>query len=544
MATLTRFISNIPIGVRLGSAFAGVCLCMLVALGIGLWGQSKAADATSRLAAADNLRAHSENAMFRTADLNGWQTGYAFDVLRGVAGAASDTVGQRKSFLAATGKFREALATLRAEKLDAGGAAFVDTAEDAFTEYMKVDQRTVELYRAGTGSSRAQANDLVAGASNEQMVKIIGALEALLAAAAAQATTAEHDAHAAASTAATFMIVAGLLALGLAALLAVLVTRSITGPLSRTVGALREVAAKNLTVRAPDASADELGVMGRAVNSTLDVLLTAFGRISDNSRTLSGASRELSSASARIADAAASASGQSDHVASSAEEVSRSVQTVAAGTEEMNAAIREISGSASQAAAVAASGVDSARRAGETIGRLGRSSAEIGEVVKLITAIAEQTNLLALNATIEAARAGESGKGFAVVASEVKDLAQETAKATDDIAARVQAIQNDTTEAVAAIDQISHIIEAVNEHSTTIAAAVEEQTATTAEMSRNIVEAATGSGDIAAGVTGVATAAQVTSAGVDEAQQTAQRLEQMSRELQEIVDQFQISAAR
>ncbi|MCY1145088.1 methyl-accepting chemotaxis protein [Actinoplanes sp. Pm04-4] len=544
MATLTRFISNIRIGVRLGGAFTGVCLCMLVALGIGLWGQSKASDATGRLAAAADLRQDSLNAMYRTADLNGWQNGYAFDVLRGVAGAASDSVGQRKNFIAATESFRQALATLRADQLGGDEGASIDTAESAFAEYMKVDQQVVELFRAGTASGRDRGSDLVAGAANEQMSKIIGTIETLLASATATATAAEKEAHSAASTAATFMIVAGLLALGLAAILAVLVTRSITGPLSQTVATLREVADKNLTVRAPDGSHDELGVMGRAVNSTLEVLLTAFGRISDNSRTLSGASQELSTASARIAAAAADASGQSDRVASSAEEVSRSVQTVAAGTEEMNAAIREISGSASQAAAVAASGVDSARRAGETIGQLGRSSAEIGEVVKLITAIAEQTNLLALNATIEAARAGEAGKGFAVVASEVKDLAQETAKATDDIAARVQAIQHDTTEAVAAIDQISHIIESVNEHSTTIAAAVEEQTATTAEMSRNIVEAATGSGDIASSVTGVATAAQVTSAGVDEAQQTAHRLEEMSRELQGIVDQFQITSQR
>jgi methyl-accepting chemotaxis protein len=220
--------------------------------------------------------------------------------------------------------------------------------------------------------------------------------------------------------------------------------------------------------------------------------------------------------------------------------VSRSVQTVASGTEEMNAAIREISGSASMAAGVAASGVESAREAGETIGQLGRSSAEIGEVVKLITSIAEQTNLLALNATIEAARAGDAGKGFAVVASEVKDLAQETARATEDISGRVQAIQHDTDAAVAAIDRISAIIREVNEHSTTIAAAVEEQTATTNEMSRNIVEAATGSGEIAESVTGVATAAQITAEGVAEAQETASQLELMSRELNDVVTQFRI----
>ena len=189
---------------------------------------------------------------------------------------------------------------------------------------------------------------------------------------------------------------------------------------------------------------------------------------------------------------------------------------------------------------MAATGVDSVRTATETIGRLGRSSGEITGVVNLITSIAEQTNLLALNATIEAARAGELGKGFAVVAGEVKDLAQATARATDDISGRVHAIQTDSGAAVAAIERIAEIIGEINEHSSTIAAAVEEQTATTAEMGRNIVEAATGSGEIAAGITGVATASQDTARGVVESRETAERLARMSHELRDLVGQFRV----
>src|SRR5439155_8194733 len=132
------------------------------------------------------------------------------------------------------------------------------------------------------------------------------------------------------------------------------------------------------------------------------------------------------------------------------------------------------------------------------------ASAEIGAVIKRITAIAEQTNLLALNATIEAARAGDAGKGFAVVASEVKDLAQETAKATENISRLVEAIQRDTGAAVAATTQISEIIARVNDFQTTIASAVEEQTATTTEMSRNVAQAAAGSADISQQITAVA----------------------------------------
>jgi methyl-accepting chemotaxis protein len=177
-----------------------------------------------------------------------------------------------------------------------------------------------------------------------------------------------------------------------------------------------------------------------------------------------------------------------------------------------------------------------------TITKLGESSAEIGQVIKVITSIAQQTNLLALNATIEAARAGEAGKGFAVVANEVKELAKQTAKATEDISQRIAAIQLNTKSAVDAIGQISEIIGRVNDISATIATAVEEQSATTSEMSRNVNEAAKGSGEVAKNITGVATAAQSTSSGATESHKAAQSLAQMSTELRELVGQFKVDS--
>jgi methyl-accepting chemotaxis protein len=170
--------------------------------------------------------------------------------------------------------------------------------------------------------------------------------------------------------------------------------------------------------------------------------------------------------------------------------------------------------------------------------KLGASSAEIGNVIKVITSIAEQTNLLALNATIEAARAGELGKGFAVVASEVKDLAQETARATEDISKRVEAIQADTGGAVTAIEQISQVIAQISDFQTTIASAVEEQTATTAEMNRSVAEAAQGTNEIAENITGVAEAARLTSEGVTQTQQATTELARMSAELTALVSDF------
>jgi methyl-accepting chemotaxis protein len=204
----------------------------------------------------------------------------------------------------------------------------------------------------------------------------------------------------------------------------------------------------------------------------------------------------------------------------------------------MGASIKEIAKNTADATRVATAAVKTAEATNETIGKLGQSSAEIGQVIKVITSIAQQTNLLALNATIEAARAGEAGKGFAVVANEVKELAKETAKATEDISRKIEAIQGDTKGAVAAIGQISSVIVQINDIQNTIASAVEEQSATTNEISRNLAEAAHGSTDITRNIGGVAEAARSTTAGATDTQKSAQSLERMSAELQGLIAQF------
>jgi methyl-accepting chemotaxis protein len=200
----------------------------------------------------------------------------------------------------------------------------------------------------------------------------------------------------------------------------------------------------------------------------------------------------------------------------------------------MNSSIREIAKNATESARVAGQAVTAADIANKTISKLGESSSEIGKVIKVITSIAEQTNLLALNATIEAARAGEAGKGFAVVANEVKELAKETAKATEDIGIKIEAIQADTRGAVDSIQQIGKVIAQINDISNTIASAVEEQTATANEMSRNVGEAAKGTSEIAQNITAVAQAAQSTTQGATNAQQAASELARMAAELQQL----------
>jgi methyl-accepting chemotaxis protein len=187
---------------------------------------------------------------------------------------------------------------------------------------------------------------------------------------------------------------------------------------------------------------------------------------------------------------------------------------------------------------VGGSAVTLASATNGTVAKLGESSLEIGNVIKVITSIAEQTNLLALNATIEAARAGEAGKGFAVVATEVKDLAQETARATEEISRRVQAIQSDAQGAVDAIAEITQVIGRINDYQTTIASAVEQQAATTNEITRSVSDAATGSTEIADTISGVAQASQTASAGIEEAKRATAELARMGAELQTLVGQY------
>jgi methyl-accepting chemotaxis protein len=283
---------------------------------------------------------------------------------------------------------------------------------------------------------------------------------------------------------------------------------------------------------------DAIGQMGLGLNRLFGGLRTSIGSIAADADTLAASSEELTAVSAQMTCNAEETSAQANIVSAASEQVSKNVQTVVIGIDEMNASIREIAKNASAAARVAGTAVNAANATNATIGKLGESSAEIGKVIKVITAIAEQTNLLALNATIEAARAGEAGKGFAVVANEVKELAKETARATEDITQKIAAIQIDTRGAVDAIKQVSEVIDEINDISNTIAGAVEEQTATTNEISRNVADAAQGSSDIARNITAVAQAAASTMDGASNTQQAAADLSRIAAELQALVSQF------
>ncbi|MEH3076201.1 MAG: methyl-accepting chemotaxis protein [Quadrisphaera sp.] len=330
------------------------------------------------------------------------------------------------------------------------------------------------------------------------------------------------------------------LAIGLAVVIAVAVSRSVTRPLSRVVDVMAAVVGGRLDQRVRLTRTDEVGQLAASTDASLDALSTALRDITAEARTLAASSTSLSSVAAQMAAGAQEAATQTQVVAAASDEVSASISTVAAAGEQMTAAIAQIASATSEASSMASSAVAAATAAGGAIERLDASSHEIGDVVKLITSIAEQTNLLALNATIEAARAGELGKGFAVVAGEVKELARQTAQATEEIIARVSATQGDAAAAAAAVTQIGEVISRIDEVQGTIAAAVEEQSATTNEMVRNVTEVSSGSDQITASVADIARGTDQNRESAGHTASTATSLAASASRLQELTGRFTV----
>jgi methyl-accepting chemotaxis protein len=317
-------------------------------------------------------------------------------------------------------------------------------------------------------------------------------------------------------------------------------TQSVHRATRELLDGLDALAAGRLGHRVEVTSADELGRMAHAVNAVSAQMGDVVAVIGDQARSLSAASVELSAVSQQLTGAAGETADHAELMTSAAQEVSRNIGGVATGAAELGSAIGEIARGASDAAQVAAEAVRAAAEMQDAVSELERSSEEIGQVLGVITTIAAQTNLLALNATIEAARAGEAGRGFGVVANEVKELAQQTATATDDIAGRVEGIRSVTQVATAAIGRITEVIDRINQTQVAIAAAVEEQTATTDEIGRIVAHAADGSSDIATQMGRVSAAAVESSTGAAHGRQSAEELAVMAAELQRQVGRFQL----
>ncbi|AWM88745.1 methyl-accepting chemotaxis protein [Microvirga sp. 17 mud 1-3] len=437
--------------------------------------------------------------------------------------------------------------------------------KSAIVGYFELTDKSVAL---GTKNDDEAALAISDGVGRDARIKLRELLSERVDASKAALGKAKADAESLASNTTRNLFASG--AIGLLAalgLVGAITIYGITRPLGNMTAAMSRLAQGDLTVNVMGVERkDEVGQLARALQvfkdnavearrlaaeqeheneakmrraQALDRLASEFEHnVSAMTQGLASAATEMEATAQSMTAIADQTNGQSVNVASAAEQASANVQTVAAATEELSISIREIASQVTQSSQIAEQAVSDAQRTNATVQALAETAEKIGNVVQLINSIASQTNLLALNATIEAARAGEAGKGFAVVASEVKELANQTARATDEISSQIGSVQQATREAVGAIDGIGRTIARMSQISVSIAAAMEEQGAATSEIARNVQEAARGTEMVTANIGDVKRGAGETGAAASQVLSAAQELARHSDSLGQEVGHF------
>ena len=433
-----------------------------------------------------------------------------------------------------------------------------------WSAYVALDKKLLDLSRAG---EKQKAQDLWQGEARDHFFKIRDLIAKdidLNVRGAADAA----DRGTAAYVSARWLIIIGLtVALVLCVGAAILIITGVSKPIAQMTGLMGRLAKHDLAVAIEGMQRrDEIGAMAKAVDvfkqnmiradelateqraeqekkearqKKIEGYVAAFdSTVQQALGTLASASSQMTSTAQSMSATAEETSRQATAVAAATEQASANVQTVASASEELSASISEIGRQVEQSSSITRKAVDQAKTTSMTVDGLAKAAQRIGEVVKLIQDIASQTNLLALNATIEAARAGEAGKGFAVVASEVKTLANQTAKATEEISSQISEIQSSTGETVSAIESIGQTIAQVNEIASTIASAVQEQSAATQEIAGNVQQASKGTAEITQNIAGVTQAASETGAGSTQVLGAATELSKQAEKLRGEVDCF------
>ncbi|MBI3447266.1 MAG: bacteriohemerythrin [Magnetospirillum sp.] len=552
------FITNMRISIRLAAGFVAVLILTVAAGTVGINSAKTLATVTNQFH--DHpfvvVRELSEaRAAFRGIRINMRDVIMAFsaqEVEESIAAIEADS----KEFLSS-------MAIAKAATL--GDKALFDESVAAFKAYQETVTEMIAKSKAG---DRDGAMALLYGRGAELSKLSAERNEAIVTAAAKQAETFMDSAHATSADVNLMLATLSGLSLIIGALIAFLTGRSISRPIDSMTGVMGELARNNLTVDVPHGGrGDEIGLMARSVAHFKDQLIrvrqleadqeeqkkqaeldraAAMRKLADTFEasvgkvieTVTSAATEIQAASGQMSGTATETSAQATTVASSAQQASANVQTVASATEELAASIKEIAHQVERSQAVSVRAGHEAGSTTEQVRALSDNVGKIGEIVKLINDIAAQTNLLALNATIEAARAGDAGKGFAVVAGEVKNLANQTGKATDEIAAQIKAVQEGTSAAVQAIASISQVIGEMGEISSAVAAAVEEQSAATTEIARNVEQAATGTEEVSSNIVSVEQAARETGHAAEQIKDSATDLSKQAEFLRREVGRF------
>ncbi|WP_460798872.1 methyl-accepting chemotaxis protein, partial [Nocardioides pacificus] len=412
MKKLTTSLHELRIGTRLGAVFAVCGIVIGGVVAINSHTQGEADDFDSRVEEAREAQQLGDDIRIMIQDVTGWQGLYVSDFAAyGAKRFADEGSYNLEGFDASAQSADEFFAAVDRSPLTSQEAGYIDEVESQFEQFFVADEELVRNALTD-GGMRAlpevmdSINDGEAGAAYSAVLEAADAFDEAIDTRVAKL---EKDREAALKTGSRLVLASLVLGLLLTVALLILVTRSITRPLSRLVNTLQVVATGRLDERAEVEGKDEVAQLGRALNEVTEMLADSMSAIGGNAQALSSASEELSAVSAQMTGSAGESAEQANLVSAAAEQVSHNVQTVATGTEEMSASIREIAKNASDAAEVAAQAVTVAEATNATVAKLGESSAEIGNVIKVINSIAEQTNLLALNATIEAARAGEAG---------------------------------------------------------------------------------------------------------------------------------------
>lgn len=539
---MVHVFNRFRVGTRLAISFGVLVVLITATAGAGWWGMRTQHAVQSELDELATARAAVQQFMYAVAEITGWQGLVVADAgIIGGAAATEPSATNRAGFLESKEELHRALDELDRVALNGAERTASKPLREIWAGFFKDDDQILALLRTETTAGRAKAlgsiNEGVSADTYERTIEITTRLQKSI----AQRSADLHDRMSRVRTLGNLVqggTLAGAVLLALVA--GISVTRSFVRPLRQVMGALGRLADGDLTARAGLDRRDEFGDLGAAVDRSSDALRAALGQVRGGAEVVGSVAADLLASAERMAGSASRSRAEAGEVSAAADSILANLRTLVDGSAGMSQAIGRISENTGDAARVAGEAVTTATRTSRTVARLGESSIEITNIVRLINGIAGQTNLLALNATIEAARAGEQGKGFAVVAGEVKDLAHETERATGDISRRVQAIQDDTGQAMEAIEAISAVIGRINGFQETIAAAIEQQMTTTRVMDDSIVHAASGSEQITQTIERLNESAETTSQDVQRTRAAAGELADASGALRTAVARFVI----